>query len=515
MTRRVVAEAIIANDQGRFRLALKPNTELRDEDRKRIERAFARSAEIWPPNRSDLDGERIEIETGGVLPSIESLRNLGAFSGLDFSPGVVLGFWAYPPPAINLYPFQTVGRDWLLQVGRGILADDMGLGKTVQAIAAVVQGLWELRFSRVLVVAPRSLAFNWYAEFLRWAPSLPISLVLPSGSGSAPTWARRVGNSSVVVTTYEQVRDNAEVLQGNFDLVIADEAHRVRNSGSALSKAFSHLDSTNLWLLTGTPLERDVEDLLTLLSHLYPGRFSLRDKRLDPTVIRSSSRPYVLRRKKDDVLSDLPAMTLRHEFVQLADAQAREYREALAWTRGQNPLERYDRLRSICDVASNGESAKIDRILEILLEIGDLGESAVVFSFWDEPLQVLRRRIEKATKENLHFYHSSLTLIERNEVVQRFLAEGGIFLASGRIAAEGLTLVEANHVIFLNRWWNPSLNRQAADRIRRIGQTRPTFTYTFSAPGTVDIALDAMLQSKSIAENTFVELLSDQLDDEG
>jgi SNF2 family DNA or RNA helicase len=497
----------------RLGLQFASDATLSSDVRSRVDHAFNSLFSNGLNSRAeDSFPEFIQVCNEHSQPSIESIRNLGAFTGLDFPLGEVLGFWLEPSPNIPLYPFQRVGRDWLLEVRRGILADDMGLGKTVQAIAGIVDGLWALHFSQVLIVAPRSLAFNWYAEIGRWAPSLTVSLVVPGGANTAATWARRIGKSNVIITTYEQVRENYEIIQGRFDLIIADEAHRLRNISSGLSKAFSKLDSKYLWLLSGTPLERDVDDLLTLLGLLHPGRFSIRDRRLEPAVVRSQAQKYILRRLKSDVLQDLPALTVSHEFLELSEDQQQEYKRALVWKRGQNPLERYQHLRAICDVSSSGESSKIDRIMELLLDIRGMQESAVVFSFWDEPLQAMRARIETYEAIPLHFFHSGLSLLKRNAVVDRFRREGGVFLASGGIAAEGLTLVEANHVLFLNRWWNPSLNRQAADRIRRIGQEKPTYTYTFSAPGTIEIAIDDILAAKVEDEKTFVELLSKHLD---
>ncbi len=487
---------------------LEPTTSLR------VQRALNQLVSHY--ERIVLPGEVFDLHFSHEQPTIQSLRHLGAISGMDFEIGQVLGFWAEKPPLVDLYPFQKEGVDWLINVGRGILADDMGLGKTVQAIVAAQKLLWSNAAVNVLVVAPRSLVYNWYSEFRKWAPKLTVSLVFPSGAGAIETWARRLGRATVILTTYEQIRMNSEILSGKFDLVIADEAHRLRNAKSGLSRSFQNLESEHLWLLTGTPLERDVDDLLTLLSILQPGKFSVRDRRLDEGLIRAQSRPYVLRRRKSDVLGDLPEMTHVHEFLELSDTQKSEYREALAWTKEQNALQRFSKLRAICDLASNGtSSSKLDRIVEIIMTIQGLGESTVVFSFWDAPMEELARRLSGVPGLKTVTYNSKLSLTARNDAVEEFKSSGGIFLASGHIASEGLTLVEANHVIFVNRWWNPSLNRQAADRIRRIGQQKPTFMYSFTAPQTVEAAIDQMLNEKSDDEHKFVELLVAELEKEG
>jgi SNF2 family DNA or RNA helicase len=294
--------------------------------------------------------------------------------------------------------------------------------------------------------------------------------------------------------------------------VVADEAHRLRNSGSLQSKGFRKLVVDRIWFLSGTPLERDVLDILTLMSFLKPSIFSTRDKSMEPVVIRGRAKPFVLRRMKSEVLKDLPEVTYRHEFLELSPVQRDAYQKAQKWTGAGNVLTRFGTLRAICDLeADTGSSIKIERIIELVEQIRELGESVVIFSYWNEPLVELKRRLLEIHGNEVFHFHAGLSLARRNEVLDAFRSSGGILLASAHIASEGLTLIEANHAIFLNQYWNPSINRQAEDRIRRIGQVRHTFVYTFTCIDTVEIVIDEMLARKSEDEHDFVELLAEHL----
>ena len=157
---------------------------------------------------------------------------------------------------------------------------------------------------------------------------------------------------------------------------------------------------------------------------------------------------------------------------------------------------------------STGASSKIDRIVELINQISGLNERCVVFSFWKSPLL----RLAEVMNENnmpLQLLTADMSLFERQQAVENFRSGSGSLLASGRIASEGLTLIEANHAIFLNRWWNPSANSQAEDRIRRIGQTKKTEVYTFTMSNTVESVIDRILENKESTIKTLIEMLTE------
>jgi len=271
------------------------------------------------------------------------------------------------------------------------------------------------------------------------------------------------------------------------------------------------LASRRLWALTGTPVERDAEDLAVLMSLVDPRRFSSEDRELHLSALRARARPYLLRRRKRDVLRDLPAVVEREEELELTKRQLEAYRSTIAANkRPQLPnlaLKLFGQLRAICDLEpTSGESSKLDRIEELLEEVVELGEKAVVFSYLLAPLRELTKRLGLAGNTGYILLTGDMGLGDRERAVTQFKQdpECSVLLASSRVGAEGLTLVEANHVFFLNQWWNPSANTQARDRVVRIGQTRTVWVWTFVCRGTVESRLREILREK---EKTFEELV--------
>ena len=235
----------------------------------------------------------------------------------------------------TLYPYQRQGVAWLLRRKRALLGDDMGLGKTAQALSAGRRLIRNGRVAWILVVSPRTLIANWVAESARWAPELTIATALPLGAQRSDRWTRLVRRAHFLFTSYEQLREPAEALIRNPpDLVIADEAHRLRNFASLSSQGFRSITSERFWALTGTPIERDEEDLAVLLSLLDSSRFTPADKSLPPMSLRARLRPYLLRRRKDNVLTELPQVIEHNEILDLTEEQQMSYRVAIAVHKG-------------------------------------------------------------------------------------------------------------------------------------------------------------------------------------
>jgi SNF2 family DNA or RNA helicase len=227
------------------------------------------------------------------------------------------------------------------------------------------------------------------------------------------------------------------------------------------------------------------------------------------------ARPYVLRREKRDVLADLPPVLRRHEVLDLTDEQRAAYRAAISAGRagraGENTyLALFNELRMICDIEpASGSSSKLDRIQELLEEVRDRGEKAIVFSYTLEPLRALERRIANVGLGG-QLFTGELDLAERRATLQRFRSdhEVTVLLASSRLASEGLTLVEANNVLFVNRWWNPSSNQQAEDRVVRVGQELPVSVHSFTCRHTVEALLDKILVEKGLTFEALVTRLT-------
>ena len=408
----------------------------------------------------------------------------------------------------NLYPFQRSGVAWLLFHDRAILADDMGLGKTIQVIAALRRMFRAGRISSCLVVVPRTLMENWSSETREWAPELVTRRASDPSSGAIGGWAQAVTRAHVLFASYEEVRNpSSELVSHPPDVIIADEAHRLRKSDSLAHQGLRRIKAKRLWALTGTPVERDADDLAGLLSLLEPDRFAVDDHRLGIDVLRARARPYVLRRTKEAVLPELPPVTELTEAVPLSQAQQTAYSAATQTVRSGEYLALFNDLRSICDMdPTTGESSKLDRTEELIKEILRQGSKCVVFSYTLGPLKALRVRLRAEFGDIAVLLTGELDLDERDRAVQRFKSDGNcaVLLASMRVASEGLTLTEANHAIFINRWWNPSTNSQAVDRIVRIGQHKPVTVYYLTSSNTVEDRLQALLDRKEL---TFAQLI--------
>ena len=409
------------------------------------------------------------------------------------------------PSVKDLHPFQVTGYKWLLQHNKGILADDMGLGKTVQVLTALRFLFNEGRIHSSLIVCPKSLLATWEEEITRWSPELTRLRVTPHPSIREEVWNTVSGRAHILLTNYEQLRTPPSVLQEKpLPVVVADEAHRIRNAESQTAQGVRTINTLRFWAVTGTPIERDPEDLATMLATLDPRRSSVSDKSLHPSSLRSQARPYMLRRLKSEVLDELPAVLESAQTLELLPGQRESYRQVLrglSTSDTTSMLATINRLRTICDYDSrSGESAKIDRIVEIVQDIVAAGEKSVIFSYLLEPLSVLRAKLARSLgPETVTELRGSMSATERTEAIQRFRHDRTVhsILRSTRVAGEGLTLTEANHVIFLNEWWNPSANAQARDRVVRIGQRRGVRLYRFKCRHTIEELLEAILLRKS------------------
>lgn len=411
----------------------------------------------------------------------------------------------------RLYRFQRRGVDWLKETAAGILADDMGLGKTAQAVIALGELLREGEIWQALVVSPLSLVGNWADEVGKWMPHLGCLRMTPQRAIRGAAWAAVRERVHVLITNYEHLRDPPEaMLEATWDLVVLDEAHKIRNIEAEVSMGVRLLPRNRIWALTGTPIERDEADLLTILATLAPERFAERDAELPGDTIRARARAFVLRRRKEDVLKDLPPLVEQEERLDLSERQQRVYNQLVDNARGKGEGEKsalrlLTRLRQVCDAdPTTGESTKLDRIVEILEAIEANGEKAIVFSNYLRPLKLLGSRMERAGIE-YEVLMGDMSVDARERVVKSFQRDDKVaLLASVRVTSEGLTLTAANHVVFVNEAWNPSANQQARDRVRRIGQERPVTVYRFRARGTIEEHLERILERK---ERTYEEIV--------
>ncbi len=422
----------------------------------------------------------------------------------------------------TLRHYQREGLGWLvflesLGLG-GCLADDMGLGKTIQVLAMlmrrqVVNEAAGIPHRPSLVVVPKSLVFNWIEEAHKFAPSLRVA----NHTGNARTdTTDNLADFDMVITTYGTLRrDIVRHRENEFDYVILDEAQSIKNAASQAAKACRLLRARHRLALTGTPVENHIGELWSIFEFLNPGQLGsavrlrkfLADGRGSADVVARAVRPYLLRRTKKEVLSDLPEKTEQTLYVELGETQRKAYDELREHFRAELTgrigrfgigrsriavLEALLRLRQtachpgLVDHARVDEpSAKLDTLLEQLEEVIDEGHKVIVFSQFTSFLSILRRRLD-AIPTTYEYLDGRTT--DRQARVTRFQEDEScrLFLVSLKAGGQGLNLTAADYIYILDPWWNPAVEAQAVDRAHRIGQTRPVFAYRLIARDTVE-----------------------------
>ena len=413
------------------------------------------------------------------------------------------------------YPFkahQKSGMTWLYDRPSALLADDMGLGKTLQAIAALALMHAAATISNAFVVCPKSLLGVWEAELSLWAPHL--CTVALHATVPPHEWRVIAAQSHVVLANYDALRRSRPHSHA-FDLVVFDEIQKLKNPKSHNYAAAYDLQPRFTWGLSGTPLENHPGELAAILHLLDRKRVSHSDQHLPLPAIRSLASTYILRRGRSVISNELPDVIDKTELVPLLPEQRHTYdgiRRDPAPTKLGAWLALFNRLRDTCDYdESTFKSAKIDRALTIIAAVRALGEKVVVFSWRLRPLQLLHAQLAA--------HHGPLaiatitgrtTSTTRSAIVATFQSQPTPFalLCSTRATAEGLTLTAANHVVFLNEWWNPAVNAQARDRVNRIGQKRTVYVYRLRAQDTVESRLDDLLRRKSALFDQIVRRLA-------
>ena len=466
--------------------------------------------------------ELLEDTDANIPPDLRRLRTfLEGGQGLPEAP---------PPAGLQaeLRPYQVVGFQWLRFLAEmdlsGVLADDMGLGKTVMTIAALLDASEREPGARFLVVAPTSVLRNWEIEVRRFAPALGVNVY------HGPS--RRLSDAAVTLTSYALLRMDLEVLRSRtWTYAVLDEAQAIKNASSQTARAAFALRAQHRLCLTGTPVENRLEELWSLFRFCMPGLLgseeAFRDRFSRPIeagdararrALRGRVRPYVLRRMKQQVERDLPALTemvvrceLPADQQRLYDtvrlAARRDVLDAIAerGARGATfqVLEALLRMRQACcdpallpgDVGAGISSAKLDRMEELLVEIVVEGHKALVFSQWTGLLDLVEPRLQKL---GIDFVRLDGSTRDRQAVIDAFQGEGGppVFLLSLKAGGTGLNLTAADYVLHLDPWWNPAVERQATDRAHRIGQTRPVVSCRLIAENTVEERILALQEAK-------------------
>lgn len=469
--------------------------------------------------------ELLEETEGDVPPDLKRLREW--LEGGDGLPDVEV------PPGLqaDLRPYQKAGLQWTRFLRdmelSGILADDMGLGKTVQALAAILDAT--RNGGRSLVIAPTSVVRNWVSEAKKFAPELSVNLY------HGPT--RALDDADLTVTTYALLRLDLDALsKKEWTYAILDEAQAIKNPSSQTARAACSLPAEHRLALTGTPVENRLEELWSLFRFLMPGLLgsleSFKERFVRPIesgstsarkALRSRVRPYVLRRLKSQVATELPPLTEQVLSCELSDDQRRLYQtvrmaarddvqQALAdGARGGGTfqvLEALLRMRQACcdpallpgDIGDGIGSAKLDVLEDLLVEVVLEEHKALVFSQWTGLLDRVELRLKKLGIDWVRLDGSTR---DRQSLIDRFQSDEGppVFLLSLKAGGTGLNLTAADYVVHLDPWWNPAVEQQATDRAHRIGQDKPVVSYKLIAEGTVEERiLELQASKKDLAE---------------
>ena len=525
-------------------------------------------------------GDRfIELEDGsrGLLPeswmetydSLAKLANESSDAGLRFLPSQALLvdalLTAMPPADVDpafaklrkklssfdrikpkkeprgfdgtLRAYQREGLGWLSFLREfglgGVLADDMGLGKTVQVLALMRAHRTPTKTTKLpfLVVAPRSVVYNWIDEAAHFTPKLR---TVEYGGPDRDVLQTKLGEYDIVVTTYGTLRRDIGFLATvEFDTVILDEAQAIKNPASQTAKASRLLNGRYRLALTGTPIENHLGELGSLFEFLNPGllgRLPMLDvlssgrapSKQELALVAEGIRPFILRRTKAQVLPDLPEKTEQVLLCTLGPRQREVYDQLRARyqasllqqveTQGlsrstMQVLEALLRLRQVaCHPGLVDEgwedvgSAKLEALFSQVSEVLDEGHKLIIFSQFTKLLAYVQRHLEE--HQVTYAYLDGQTR-NRGEVVERFQTDPdcNLFLVSLKAGGTGLNLTAAGYVFLLDPWWNPAVEAQAIDRAHRIGQTQPVFAYRMIARDTVEEKiLDLQSSKRQIAD---------------
>jgi SNF2 family DNA or RNA helicase len=471
----------------------------------------------------------------------------------------------------DLRPYQLRGLHWLTFLDRlglgACLADDMGLGKTIQLIALLLsererreeaikrqgdggaEGNPAAAPSSVspgptLLFAPTSVVGNWLRELQRFAK--PLKLMVHHGPErlAGESFAKEAQASDVVITSYSLAhRDKDDFARVNWHRIALDEAQKIKNPAAAATIAIRSIYAPRRIAMTGTPIENHLSELWSIMQVLNPGLLGtaadFREKFAVPIEklgerdradqLRKMIRPFILRRTKMDptIAGDLPEKLEFKVFCNLTAEQAALYErfvnESLRQIDSASGIRRrglilatLTRLKQICDhpalleenaATYDHRSGKCERLVDMLEEMLEEGDAALVFTQYREMGHILERMIKARLGAETFFLHGGTPAKGRDDMIQKFQEQAGaprIFLLSLRAGGLGLNLTAANHVFHFDRWWNPAVEAQATDRAHRVGQTRTVQVHKFVCIGTMEERIDKLLSEKQALADQIV-----------
>ena len=484
-----------------------------------------------PPRRA-YSGMQVARDAATPAPGL--MEALGERA----EPGLAERLWAalavphpVPPPPDKqlewpgvLMSFQRDGVQALVGMDRLLLSDDMGLGKTVQAVAA-------LRILRVrgeiescLVVAPAGVLDQWRRELARWAPDL--SAIIIRGSADDRAWQWRAG-TDIILVSYDVMRSDAGLLaacrglKGVWDVVVLDEAQKIKNRNDT-SEAAKGIPRTRSWALTGTPIENDEEELASIMEFVDHDQGMPRKRYRPGASLLQRHAELQLRRKKGDVLDDLPPKLETRLTIPLRREQRESYekaeREGVVYLRSlgaevgvRHVLELITRLKQICNAdPRTGASGKLDDIGDRLRTLTARGHKALVFSQYTSSASGVAAAAKHLRAFNPLTLTGDMPAERRSVTINQFkIGEAHkVLIISLRAGGLGLNLQEASYVFHLDRWWNPAVERQAEDRTHRLGQTVKVNVIKYTCEDTIEERIDRILERKQALFDRLIDDVS-------
>lgn len=404
------------------------------------------------------------------------------------------------------FRYQYEGVAWLFGRQSGLLADEMGLGKTMQTIVAIRMLLRSSQVRRVLIICPKPLIPNWIRELNLWAEEIPVAVVEGKTAKREVMWSSP--QIPVLLCNYEvmarDLRNVPEEMMPRFDLVVLDEAQRIKNKDSTTAEVARSIPRQRSYLLTGTPIENRPEELVSLFEFL-----EILPKNSEPDLkqLRKLSEGYILRRTKELAQPDMPPRLDNNAIIDLAPSQRAAYdfaeKEGIVRLNDlgdeisvSHVFELVLRLKQISnyDPVTN-ESSKLERLLADMEEISASGGKAILFSQWTKTLDWLQERTKQF---GCLVYHGGVPHKKREPILDQFKNDPSkhIILMSYGTGAVGLNLQFAGYVFLYDRWWNPAIEDQAVNRAHRVGVKTKVIVNKFICKDTVEERIDRVLNEK-------------------